>query len=215
MKLYFISGLGADSRVFKYIRLPEGFEAVFLEWIPPRKNESLHDYAMRLAAKIDLSEPFGLVGLSMGGMMATEIALAHPPKNLILLSSVPVSTHLPWYFRWSGRLGLHWLIPVKWVKSTAAFKRVFTVETKEDRKMLRAIIRDSDPHFIRWATNAILHWENDKLPASYLHLHGNIDAILPMRFTQPTHIIKGAGHLMVLTKAREINGILREILPNS
>ena len=53
MKVYFISGLAADKRIFKNLRLPEGFEPVYLDWISPLKDESLRDYALRLAKKID------------------------------------------------------------------------------------------------------------------------------------------------------------------
>ncbi|RYD69520.1 MAG: hypothetical protein EOP53_27030, partial [Sphingobacteriales bacterium] len=65
MKVYFISGLAADCRVFKRIQLPAGFESVYLDWIPPLPNESLQSYAMRMAESIDTNEPFALVGLSM------------------------------------------------------------------------------------------------------------------------------------------------------
>ena len=42
MKIYFISGLAADRRIFKNLRLPDGFEPVYLDWISPLKDESLH-----------------------------------------------------------------------------------------------------------------------------------------------------------------------------
>ena len=58
MKVYFISGLAADSRVFKHIRLPEKYQPVYLDWIKANKNESLESYALRLAKKIDMNEKF-------------------------------------------------------------------------------------------------------------------------------------------------------------
>src|SRR6266487_4519719 len=98
MKVYFISGLAADKRVFKHIQLPPGFEAVHLDWISPQKDESLANYALRLADNINRNEPFALVGLSFGGMLATEIAKRYHPAATILISSVPVSTQLPGYY---------------------------------------------------------------------------------------------------------------------
>ncbi len=67
MKVYFISGLAADKRVFKYISLPTGCEAVHLDWITPQKDDTLPSYALRLASAINRDEPFALVGLSFGG----------------------------------------------------------------------------------------------------------------------------------------------------
>jgi pimeloyl-ACP methyl ester carboxylesterase len=212
MKVYFISGLAADSRVFKYIQLPAHCEAVFLEWIKPIKNESLKEYSLRLAEKIDIDEPFSIIGLSMGGMMASEIANRLNPYVTILISSVPSSRHLPFYFKAAGALNLQKAVPISLVKSAAVIKRFFTSETDEDKKMIRQIIKESDNFFIRWAMDAILKWENETLPSSYVHIHGSKDAVLPMRFTKPTHVLSKAGHLMVMTKAKEINKFLEEAL---
>jgi len=214
MKVYFVSGLAADSRVFKNIQLPEGCVPVFLEWIPPHKNESLQKYALRLAEGIDSAEPFALIGLSMGGMISTEIARRYKPVVTILISSVPGSKQLPFYFKAAGSLGLHKLVPVSLVKKAARFKRVFTTETDEDKEILHNIINDSDDKFIYWAMDAILNWRSEPLAAPYIHIHGSHDEVLPMRFTTPTHIISKGGHLMVMNRAGEINAILHTALAN-
>jgi len=212
MKVYFISGLAADSRVFKYIQLPPDCEPVFLEWIKPVKNESLKDYSLRLAEKIDINEAFSLIGLSMGGMMASEIANKLNPVVTILISSVPSSKHLPFYFKTAGALKLQNAVPIALVKSAAVVKRFFTAETDDDKKMIRQIIRESDNDFIRWAMGAILKWQRETVPSSYIHIHGTRDEVLPIRFTRPTHIIKKAGHLMIMTNAAQINEILADAL---
>ncbi len=212
MKVYFISGLAADSRVFKHIRLPAHCEAVFLEWIRPSKNESLQHYSLRLAEKINANEPFSIIGLSMGGMMASEIAGRLKPVLTILISSVPSSTHLPFYFKAAGTLRLHKAVPVSLVKSASVVKRFFSAETNEDKDTLRDIIKDSDNYFIRWAMDAIVKWRKETSPSSYIHIHGTGDEVLPIRFTKPTHVIKKAGHLMVMTNAADVNRILKEVL---
>jgi len=212
MKVYFISGLAADGRAFKHILLPEGFEAVYLNWITPVENESLSDYALRMAEKIDTHEPFALVGLSMGGMIASEISRQYQPVSTILISSIPIASQLPDYFKLAGTLRLHKLVPVRFVQSAAILKRLFTTETPEDKAMLKKMIIESNTDFIRWAMNAILKWRNEKHPSSYIHIHGTKDEVLPIRFTTPTHIIPKAGHLMVMNRAQEINAILGRTL---
>ena len=57
-------------------------------------------------------------------------------------------------------------------------------------------------------------WKSEALQQPYTHIHGTKDEVLPMRFTQPTHIIPKAGHLMVMSRAVEINAILKEVLVN-
>jgi pimeloyl-ACP methyl ester carboxylesterase len=214
MKVYFVSGLAADGRVFKNIQLPAHCEPVLLEWITPLKKESLKNYALRLAEGINASEPFAIIGLSMGGMISAEIARQYKPAFTILISSVPSSKQLPFYFKAVGVLRLHKMVPVSLVKSAAKLKRVFTSETDEDKAILRHIIQESDSKFIYWAMDAILKWRSEDFTSSYIHIHGTKDEVLPIRFTKPTHIISKAGHLMVMNRAGEINAILREVLHN-
>jgi pimeloyl-ACP methyl ester carboxylesterase len=212
VKVYFIPGLGADCRVFHHIRLPDGFESVYLDWIPPLKDESLHDYALRLAATINTAETFAIAGLSMGGMLAIEIAKEFRPAITILISSVPGSKHLPAYYKTAGKLGLHKAVPVSMLKSASFIKRFFTAEKNEDKQLLRQMIEDADPAFISWALGAIVRWECENFEGPYIHIHGKDDFILPLRYTKPTHVISTAGHAMILTKSVEINQIMQETL---
>ena len=212
VKVYFISGLAADGRVFKNLRLPPGFEPVYLDWIQPLRDESLRAYALRLAEKIDRTEKFVLVGLSMGGMIAVEIANHIAVELTIIIASIPLSKQLPYYFRVGASLYLHHIIPIALIKNAAIAKRLFTTETKEDKELLKAIIRESDPRFIKWALTAILKWSNEKAPQNLIHIHGTRDELLRIRFTKPTHTIPKAGHLMVMNRSYEINKILDTLL---
>lgn len=212
MKTYFISGMAADSRVFCHIRLPQGYEAVHLEWIKPEKNESLAAYALRLAQRIDTSEPFVLIGLSFGGMLASEIAKQYKPVMTILISSIPISSHLPGYFKVAAKLRLHRMVPVSLLKTAASMKRLFTRETNADKRLILQAIRESDASLIRWSMDAILKWKNDQAPAPCCHIHGTRDELLPIRYTNPTHAIKKGGHMLVLTDARMVNDILNRTL---
>lgn len=215
MKVYFISGLAADSRVFKHIQLPGGYEAVHLEWIKATKNESLESYAGRLAEKIDGSEKFLLIGLSMGGMIAAEIAKKYKPAATILISSVSTHKQFPFHFKLAYYLRLHRLLPGHFFKSASLIKRLFTTETSENKKIIQQVIKESDPAFIRWALGAILQWKNEDIPDPVWHIHGSADEIFPVRLVNPTHIISKGNHLMVMERATEINRLLEEILLSS
>ncbi|MEJ7625737.1 MAG: alpha/beta hydrolase [Ferruginibacter sp.] len=212
MKVYFISGLAADHRVFLHLNVPEGCEIVYLDWIPPVRNESLSSYALRLAESIDTKENFALVGLSMGGMIAIEIAKKYAPATTILLSSVATNDQFPAHFKLAYALKLHRLLPMQVLKSASILKRLFTLEDPDDKVILRQVIRDSDPNFIRWAIGAILEWKNDVVPEHLWQIHGSKDEILPWRNTKPTHTIQNGTHMMVMTKAADLNKLLKEAL---
>ncbi|RYY87626.1 MAG: alpha/beta hydrolase, partial [Chitinophagaceae bacterium] len=99
MTLYFLSGLGADRRVFGRLQLPERYRIVHLDWIEPEPRESLEHYALRLSAGINTNGPFALIGLSFGGMLAVEIARVLQPSRTILLSSAATYKELPSLYR--------------------------------------------------------------------------------------------------------------------
>lgn len=215
MNIYFIPGLGADKRIFRNIWVPEGCNAFYLDWIKPLKNESLQNYSYRLAENIDTTKPFVIVGLSFGGMLASEIINRYPLGRMIILSGVASSAHLPFYYRVAGKMQMHKLLPISLLKSASIMKRLFTAETTEQKAYLKKVIREVDSSFVRWALNAIIKWRGNAENSSYIHIHGSRDAVLPIRFCKPTHIIKGGGHLMILTKEKEINEIMKQYISNN
>jgi pimeloyl-ACP methyl ester carboxylesterase len=214
MKVYFISGLAADRRAFKHIELPSGFQAEYLDWITPLQSETLKDYSLRLAEKIDSGHPFVLIGLSMGGMVASEISGKYKPAKTIIISSVPASSQLPSYFRLAKKFKLYKLIPTQLIKSAAITKRIFTRESNEDKIILRKMINESSDVFIKWAIRAIVAWNKEDMPSSYIHIHGTSDELFPVSLVKPTHIINNGGHFMVMTHSNKINQILANTLMN-
>ncbi|TDQ11404.1 alpha/beta fold hydrolase [Pedobacter metabolipauper] len=208
-KIYFISGLGADRRVFRKLVFSEEFEIIYLDWITPDPKESLSGYAPRLALAIDHSAPFYLVGVSFGGFIATEIAKVLKPKHTFIISSAATSNELPWYYRLAGSFRLQKIIPASLLKHTNRMAYwIFGARTTGEKKMLKNILIDTDPVFLKWALNSILDWKNTERPENLTHIHGTGDKIMPIKYVKPDHIIDGGGHLMVYSKAAAVNSIL-------
>lgn len=212
MRVYLISGLGADSRAFSQLRFPGNIDPVFLEWIEPLDEEDLTSYSRRLAQGIDVSQPFSLIGLSMGGMVAIEMSKFLKPEKVIIISSVPSNACFPKRLKFAGKLKAFQLIPVSWLKSGSMVKRIFFGETPAAKKLIKDMIRDSDPRFIKWALKAISLWQNSSVPPSLIHIHGEKDEIFPIRYCKPDFVISGGAHLMIVTQAKEISKILAGVL---
>ncbi len=212
MKTYFISGLGADQRAFQKIILPAGYEPVFIDWIPPQENESLPGYAKRLSSLITPQDDFVIIGLSFGGMIASEIARIKNPRKTIIISSLASSDELPWYFKRAGKLGLHKAIPVGFLKTASILNRIVGAGTAEDKAVIYHYIKNADPAFIRWSLNAIVSWNQQERLPGIVQLHGGNDHLLPVKFTRPDYTIDKGGHLMILNRADEVNKILHKVL---
>ncbi|GGB15465.1 alpha/beta fold hydrolase [Puia dinghuensis] len=212
MKVYCTSGIGADYRLFTHLRLPEGFEVAYIHWIPPVENEKLPAYALRLTQQIDTSEPFILLGLSLGGIMSVEMAKHLHPVCTIIISSVPVSAQLPRFYRMAGNLGLGKLVPASLLKAVTTVKHALMMRPAVNRQLMMDVIRDGDDQFIRWALTAVLEWENTEIPQPLFHLHGTRDEVFPFRLTTPTHIIKKEGHMFLVSSPDIVNRILSDIL---
>ena len=210
MKVYFISGIGADYRLFKNIVLPSSCTAEYLHYVTARKGESIPQYAARLSEPIDKDEPFALVGLSLGGIMATEISRITQPVCTVIISSVYSSEQLPGHFRLAAKLRLHRLIYPGFMKIAATCKHLLTTKGAENKKLMRKIIWDGNNQFIYWGMNAVLNWKNNTKPDNLIHIHGTRDEVFPIKNTQPDYILKG-GHMLVFNQSPRINALLQEI----
>jgi pimeloyl-ACP methyl ester carboxylesterase len=213
MNVYFISGLGADRRAFQRITLPSAYTIHHLDWIRPLPKETLNQYAKRLTQFIDTTQPFALVGLSFGGMIATAMNAFVKPVKTILLSSIGCAKELPWYFRLCGSLHLYKLIPKALLnRPTEIAHWLFGAKSKTEKKTLSQIIADADPYFVQWAIGAILTWKDKKRPPHLFHIHGGRDKILPLINTKPNVIIDKGSHFMVWTHAGRVSKELEEAL---
>ncbi len=212
MKVYFITGLGADKRAFYKIKLPPDYEPVYLDWIKPLPDESFPDYAKRFSALINSNEDFVLIGLSFGGMLASELAKLNPPKKLIIISSLSSYQELPWYFKLAGKLGVHKIFTPSIYKQATLLNRFLGAGDKEMKTIVYNYVKNADPEYIRWALNVIVHWlHHERLP-DLIHIHGSKDHLLPCRYVKADYVIQKGGHLMVMNKAPEVNKILKQIL---
>ncbi|WP_276373085.1 alpha/beta hydrolase [Chryseolinea sp. H1M3-3] len=96
-KVFLLSGLGADKRVFDFLDL-EDFSVEHVVWVKPLSKESMADYAKRLLPQITGEKPI-LVGVSFGGMIAIEIAKLISVEKVIQISSAQSSAAIPSFLK--------------------------------------------------------------------------------------------------------------------
>ncbi len=209
--IYFISGLGADKRVFVNLRI-DGPQK-HIEWEQPLKNESLQDYSRRLIRQIDSTSEVILIGVSFGGVIAQEIARLIPVKKLIIISSIKNENEMDWKLRLVGRLNLHKPFPASVLKffNKLTADYYFGIRSKEESKLLQRIISDTDPVFMVWAIDRLMHWRNSSATV-FLHIHGTDDRIFPFGPVRNAVPVLKGGHLMILNRAEVISGLINDYL---
>lgn len=207
MKIYAISGLGADKRVFQYLKL--NHELIAIDWIIPIKNEDITQYSERLSSVIKTSEDFVILGVSFGGLVAVEMSKVLNPKMTILISSVEINSQLPKIFGWLGK-GILKYLPEQFFDIPRKFAGTLFGTTKT--KLLNQILDDTDLSFAKWAVNELVNWKNKERLENALKISGTKDRLLPASGGENEVLIEGGAHFMIVDRADEISDLINEKL---
>jgi pimeloyl-ACP methyl ester carboxylesterase len=213
MNLYFISGLGADKRIFQNLVLPDSFKIHYIEWLPVSENETIESYCRRLSNQIDREQPFSLIGLSFGGVIAIELSKLLSPTQTVLISSFCFKKEVPWFYILIGKSRIYKILPPRILlrPNNIAF-RLFGAYKPEMKNLLKNIFEDTDPGFFEWAIRQLFSWDNTWKPANLLRIHGTADKILPYKTIMDAIPVEGGEHLMVYSKSAMVSQILTENL---
>ncbi len=210
MKIYAISGLGADKSVFEYLELEN--ELITLDWIPPKVNEPIEEYAKRFAENygVDKEINFIILGVSFGGLIATEISKLYQPKMTFLISSAETKYEINKFWKLIGQVGITKILPKNLFDPPRKFAH-FLFGTQK-KKLLNAILDDTDVGFTKWAINELLNWKNITKLSNVIKIGGSKDKLLPPK-DESIIIIEGGEHFMIVDKAKEISKIITASLP--
>ena len=210
--LYCIAGLGADKNVFQYLDL-SFIRPVYVDWLPPFENEPLQNYAMRLKQQFIHDEHPVIFGLSLGGMLAIEIAKAVPSAKVIIISSAKTKNEIPYYWKIFRHIRVYKILPEWSVRKNSLSRNYFLGAKKEEtRNYVKQVAEKADANFYRWAIGAILSWQNETVPSNVFHIHGTNDKLLPSRFIKADKLIANGGHLMILENAEAVSSLIRALI---
>jgi len=211
--LVLLSGLAADGRIFTPQRA--AFPQLHCPaWLPPHRQESIDEYAKRLAATLDAG-PCIIGGASFGGIVALHLAKYVDAQAVILIGSIKSPSQLPMYARCARPF--RFLIPIlpirllqflSWPMTAKRLKRFAPFAYG-----LACQFRDSDPRVFKWSLSRILDWSSTPVPSCPIyHLHGDRDWTLPLKYTAPDTVVAGGGHVISLTHPDEVNDYIRHVL---
>lgn len=189
--------MGADSRIFRFLNIPNT-TFKFVEWEQPMPNETFTEYGLRLIKDVDLQPDDVLIGMSMGGFMAQEIASVKPVKKVILVSSLRSGEKFQLPIEIAKKLHLSDRFSDDWLKKILFSGLKFSSNLNDqDSNLALEMIDQFDGAYFKWAIHHILNWKGVKLNCPVYHVHGNKDLVLPIQNVTDAEVVEGGTHLMV------------------
>lgn len=211
-KIFLIAGLGADTRLFNNIDLGDN-DVTPVDWLEPNEHDTLATYAQKLVHQYFITDNSIVIGVSLGGMIAVEIAKQVRLNKVILISSIKTINEAPWYYKLGNILPVYRLIPGALLAKVGFMIRpVFGKMDPHDTWLFKDMLKQSSPKFIKWALRAVLKWKNEVVPENLYHIVGDKDLVFNYKNISNATIIKGGTHIMVFDKAKQINKWLKSIL---
>jgi pimeloyl-ACP methyl ester carboxylesterase len=186
--IHAIPGMGADHRMFPP---PWDTLADFVahDWPPYRGERTLGEVASRLCREYAIQDGDVVVGTSLGGMVACEIAKLRRLKALYLVGS---ATRREEVNRWLAAIRpLANLAPIDWI-------RVCAGRMPSD---LARMFAEAEPSFVRQMCQAIFDWEGcDSQSIPCVRIHGRHDLVIPP--PPRVDLLLDGGHLVSMTHAK-------------
>ena len=214
MRLYCLPGLGIDHRI--YDRCDFGrVDVVKLDWPLLDRGSTLRDYARVLAKEVNTAEPHMLVGISMGGMVAQEMAGITRPVKVIIISSWKGPQEMPRLIRWMRPLRVEVLLTGWMMRRCVPVIRFMRaklgMETAQSTAHVSMMMERWPAEQIRVMVRAVLRWEGARVK-ELVHIHGDRDALMPIRHIRDPIVIHGGTHIMAYTCADEVSRTVREAI---
>lgn len=211
MKLYIISGLGADYKVLEKLTFPQHLEVVFIDWLIPAHQESFEEYVKRMSEKIDDSQPFYMLGYSFGGIVVQEIHRFKKAEKVVILGSIKSDAEKSSIIKIGQYTKIPKLLPQS-IFNEKNFSRYSIIRRWFDPKNPKVIqyFRVRDPYYLKWSIEKISDWKKEEQP-EVIQILGERDIVFPLKNSTPDYVIKNGTHLFPATKHREVSEILKQI----
>lgn len=211
--VYFMPGLAANSLIFENIKLPEAtFEIHLLDWEIPIGNETLLDYAERMAQLVKHKNAV-LIGVSFGGVLVQEMARFLNLRKLIIISSIKSNLELPFPMKIAKTTKAYKLVPTSLFQNIESLVKLsFGSVVNQRLKLYQKYMSMREKVYLDWAIEQMVLWDRKEVDKNVIHIHGDADAVFPIKNIQDCIVVKGGTHIMILAKYKWLNENLPRII---
>lgn len=212
--IYLFPGQGSDYRIFDSIQFDSSYAIVHIQYGIPPKGITLREFAYSLSSQIDTTNPVILIGVSMGGMICSELVSVLHPHKTILLSSAKCRNELPIRYRFQKYVPMYKIFPKRLLYWGAlVLQPLVEPDRNVCKSTFKSMLSAKHPLYIKRTIGMITTWDKKICDStSIIHIHGTNDHTLPIRNIKPQYTISNGSHMMTLTRGREIQTILKQLL---
>jgi len=212
--IYFLPGQGSDKRIFDSLSIDPSYKIKYIEYGTPEKKVSLKQFAKQLSARIDTSEKFILVGVSLGGMICAEMSEILKPEKVIVISSAKNRSELPFRYKFQRAFPIYNIFPGAVLFAGAKILQpIVEPDRNKNKRAFKSMLYAKNSKYIKRTIKMIIKWDRLSNSNKIIHIHGTSDHTLPIKkINSPDHIVSKGSHMMTLTRAKEISEILNRIL---
>ena len=188
----------------------DGYDQTHISWLLPLRKESFKSYAERLAEPIRKAKNPVVIGVSLGGMLASEMTTFIPQMRAIIISSVKSPEERPTLLKIGRILPLQRLLPESFIKKGTWFwGQAHKQVNKNDFYYFIKMFHDQDERFLKWAIVHIPRWKGRGVHDRIHHIHGDKDELFPFQYIKDAHLVKNGTHFMVYTRGKEVTQIIK------
>ncbi|MCC6680797.1 MAG: alpha/beta fold hydrolase [Phycisphaeraceae bacterium] len=194
-----LPGMGADARMYDALVAQLDWPVMCVNWSAWSGERTILQVARRIMAEQGVTENDVLVGSSLGGMIALEIAQQVRPRAVVLLGSALKANEVSLVLRVLARFSS--MVPWGLARNIAA---------GGDALLLR-MFHDADPRFIRVMSAYLPHWPGyqgkDQL---IVRFHGRRDRLIKCPKCD-CHVFEDAGHMLAMSHPAPIAIALKRL----
>lgn len=210
---YFFSGQGSDYRIFSKITLDSNYQLINIAMPIPSKNETIEEYSKSLISQIDTTKKYIFIGVSLGGMVCSELADIMHPERIIIISSAKCRDELPGLYQFQKYVPVNKIVPKGMVKIGAQILQpIVEPDRKKNKIVFKSMLKNKSSKYFKGSANMIVNWDKTDYNPEIVHIHGSNDHTLPVRNVHANYVVKGGSHMMTLTRGEELNSLILEIL---
>jgi hypothetical protein len=211
--VYFMPGMAANPSIFEHIKLPEDqFEIHWLKWIIPVDNEAIESYAKRMLTSITHKNNV-LIGVSFGGILVQEMSKLGDFKKVIAISTIKTKFELPKRMKIARITGAYRIIPTQLLGNVEALAKYTFGKTVTKRvELYKKYLSVSDKRYLDWAIKTVIFWDQEKALPNIIHIHGEKDAVFPIKNINGCIVVKGGTHIMIINKYKWFNEHLPQLI---